>query len=535
MTTLLDILAGRAAGRERAEPALHIAAGGGWMTWTWADTWSHVQRAAAGLSAAGIRRGDHLVVLAVDSEQSVRAILGAWALGAVVTPVGVPLRADDIAACVRHVEDSAAIVDAMAIVAPRAAAALAGGITRRVLIAEDLDGDPAGERAPDGAELALVQLTSGTTGRARGVMVSHDRLACHLAAMQRALPLAEGAVGLSWLPLFHDMGLIGGLLFPLFCGFELRLSSPLAFRQNPFGWLENLSRFRVTITPAPPSVWGLCRTLAPRAVERGLDLSGLDCALVGAEPISAAVLEELATALAPCGFAPEAFFPVYGLAEATLAVSFPRLRAARTFDAVSLDALGRGRAEPARDREPAATFVGVGRPLEGTALRIAGEGGAPLPERQIGHIEIASRHAMLGYRGEPPPPAWISTGDLGYLADGELFVTGRAREIIIRAGVNLVPGHIEEVASRVDGVRAGCIAAVGVWSDRLATELAWVVAETRRPPDQHAALARAIRDALGAHGVPIDEVRLVPPGALPRTTSGKQVRARVPALVGAAA
>ena len=508
--TLMSLLRDRASGGAADAPGLHLGA----ETWSWARYWEEARSAAAGLRAAGVRRGDHVVVVAIDVATSVRAILGAWALGATVTPVGIPLRADDVAACVNHVAECAAIVDARTVVVPRIAAGFA--TAANVVIAEDLAGT--GEIDPDAAagELALIQLTSGTTGRPRGVMVPHEHLLAHLGAMARALPLRGDAVGLSWLPLYHDMGLIGGLLFPLFCGFPLHLTSPQSFRANPFGWLESLARFRVAITPAPPSVWGLCARLAPRAVERGLDLSHLDCALVGAEPISARVLDELAVALAPCGFTREAFFPVYGLAEATLAVTFPRVRAPRTFDRVA-----------------GMTFVGVGHPLSGTELRIVDETGADLAERAIGRIVVRAPHAMVGYYGEPPlePGAWIDTGDLGYVVDGELFVTGRRKELIIRAGQNLVPAHLEDIASRVAGVRPGCVAAVGVWSERLATERAWVVAETRAPEAEHAALAHAIRAALRAHGIEIDGVQLIGAGALPKTTSGKLMRRRIAELV----
>jgi len=515
--TLMSLLRDRATGATADAAGLHL----GGETWSWARYWEEARSAAAGLRAAGVARGDHVVVVALDVATSVRAILGAWAIGATVTPVGIPLRVDDVAACVRHVADCAQIVDARTIIVPRMAA---GFVTApNVLVGDDLAGD--GDVDPDAAtgELALLQLTSGTTGRPRGVMVSHERLLAHLGAMAHALPLRADAVGLSWLPLFHDMGLIGGLLFPLFCGFPLHLTSPQAFRANPFGWLENLARYRVAITPAPPSVWGLCTRLAPRAVERGLDLSHLDCALVGAEPISARVLGELATALAPCGFSREAFFPVYGLAEATLAVTFPRVRAPRTFDRIPLDADGRAHA----------TFVGVGRPLPGTELRIVDADAQLLPERAIGRIQIRAPHAMVGYYGEPAlgPRDWIDTGDLGYLVTGELFVTGRHKELIIRAGQNLVPAHLEEIAARVEGVRAGGVAAVGVWSERLATERAWVVAETRAPATEHAALAQAIRDALKAHGIDIDGVHLIGAGTLPKTTSGKLVRGRVAELL----
>jgi acyl-CoA synthetase (AMP-forming)/AMP-acid ligase II len=532
--TLASLLRTRADGPMAALPALHLFKSGGWHTWSWAAYWRHVQTTAAGLRAAGIRPGDHVVVVAVDIESAVRTILGAWAIGAVPTPIGGSFRASDIASHAAYIDECAAIVDGDALVVPAEMAALVGrdGATRRVLVAEQLSGHPDDLTDPDDVgEVALIQLTSGTTGRQRGVVVSHAHLRAHLAAMAAALPLRRGAVGVSWLPLYHDMGLVGGLLFPLHCGFELRLSSPSAFRSNPFGWLETLSKFGATITAAPPSVWTLCIRLAARAAERGLDLSRLDCALVGAEPISGRTMREFADAFAPCGFAPEAFFPVYGLAEATLSVTFPALRTSRRFDRVSACRLASGDAEPATDPEPAATFVGVGRPIPGVRVRIVDRQGADLPERRIGRILVRSEHGMTSYYRGPAVDDWIDTGDLGYRADGDLFVTGREKELIIRAGAKLVPAFIEEVVERVDGVRAGRTAAIGVWSEPHATELAWVVAETRRPHAEHAMLARAVRDALEAHGVNIDGVRFVAPDTLPKTTSGKLMRARVSELV----
>ena len=424
---------------------------------------------------------------------------------------------------------------------PRALAGFALRASDRVgvLVAEDLMGDPTDlPRDGDAHPLALVQLTSGSTGRPRGVVIPHDRLARHLGAMAHALPVAEpGAVGVSWLPLYHDMGLIGGLLFPLFAGFELRLSSPLDFRARPWTWLQDLSDFGAVITPAPPSAWRLCLRLAGRAVDSGLDLSRLRCALVGAEPIAAAILREFAAAFTPCGFRTEAFFPCYGLAEATLAVTIPRLLAARRFDRVDGRALGRGVAEPVGEDGPGAvTFVGLGGPLAGTALRVTDDEGHDVPERRVGEIWVRSETLMAGYRGDGEATAaalvggWLRTGDLGYVDQGELFVTGRKKDVIIRAGQNLVPAVIEEVAARVEGLRDGGVAAVGLWSEERGTELAVVLAETRRPRAEHPALTRAVREALRSHGFAVDEVRLVAPGTLPKTTSGKLMRGRIAAL-----
>jgi acyl-CoA synthetase (AMP-forming)/AMP-acid ligase II len=539
--TLPTLLRARAESAAGGSPALHLRAAGGWKTWTWSAYWQHGLRAAAGLRAAGLRPGDALVVLAVEPEAAVRAILGAWILGAVPTPMGLPFRLEDMASYLRFVAETARWLEARVLVLPRslAGAAECAPPGLRVVIGEDLSGDPADVPPLDEPHpIALVQLTSGSTGRPRGVVIPHPRLARHLEAMAQALPVAEGtAAGVSWLPLYHDMGLIGGLLFPLYAGFEVRLSSPQDFRSRPWTWLQDLSDFGAVITAAPPSAWMLGVRLAERAIAAGLDLSRLRCALVGAEPIGARVLREFASAFAPCGFREEAFFPCYGLAEATLAVTFPRLMTARRFDRVDGRALGGNVAEAVgADGPGATTFVGVGGPIPGTAVRIVGEDGGDVGERRVGEIWVRSDTLMAGYHRDPEATAaalaggWLRTGDLGYTVDGELFVTGRKKDVIIRAGQKLVPAVIEDVASRVDGLRGGGVAAVGLWSEERATQLAVVVAETRRPASEHAELARAVREALKSHGLSVDAVHLVGPGTLPKTTSGKLVRSGIAAL-----
>jgi fatty-acyl-CoA synthase len=540
--TLPALLRERAESSAGGQPGLRLRTGGAWQTWSWSTYWRQARESAAGLREAGLRPGDALLVLAVEAEAAVRAILGAWVLGAVPTPIGLPFRLEDMDGFLRGLEETARALDARVLVVPRSVAPAAAHAPRglRILVAEDLAGDPADlpDRDDDAHPIALVQLTSGSTGRPRGVVIPHHRLSSHLDAMSRALPVADpGAVGVSWLPLYHDMGLVGGLLFPLYAGFELRLSSPHDFRARPWAWLQDLSESGAVITPAPPSAWMLCVRLAERAIAAGLDLSRLRCALVGAEPIGARVLREFAAAFAPCGFHAEAFFPCYGLAEATLAVTFPRLLAPRRFDRVDGRALGNGQAEPlAEDGPGAMTFVGLGHPIPGTTVRVVDEEGADAAERRVGEIWVHSETLMESYHRDAEATAaalvggWLRTGDLGYLAGGELFVTGRKKDVIIRAGQNLVPAVIEEVASGVEGVRGGGVAAVGLWSEERATQIAVVVVETRRPLAEHDALARAVREALKSHGLSVDEVRVVPPGTLPKTTSGKLVRSGVTAL-----
>jgi acyl-CoA synthetase (AMP-forming)/AMP-acid ligase II len=330
------------------------------------------------------------------------------------------------------------------------------------------------------------------------------------------------------------MGLIGGLLFPFYNGFVANMLSPQDFRASPFVWLEAMSALRATICAAPPSAYAILLRLARRAAEAGLDLGAWECAMIGAEPISPDLLRRFAEAFRPVGFRPEAFFPVYGLAEATVAVTFPKLLAPSRVDVIDRAELERsGRAEPCEPGPLAIELVGVGRPIPGTEIVIVGDNGVGLPERHAGEILVRAPSLMAGYYEDAQATAeafeggWLRTGDLGYLSDGELFVTGRKKELIIKGGHNMLPSVIEEIVSGVDGVRSGCVVAVGVRSPEDETELVYVAAETKLGPEDHAALSARAREALSAHGIAVDRVLLVMPGALPKTTSGKLRRRAV--------
>jgi acyl-CoA synthetase (AMP-forming)/AMP-acid ligase II len=367
------------------------------------------------------------------------------------------------------------------------------------------------------------------------VVVGHDELLLHMESMSRALPVArEGMTGVSWLPLHHDMGLIGGLLFPLYNGFPIHLLSPLDFRSRPFSWLEALSEFRAGITPGPPSAYSLALRLAARASEAKLDLSALECAMIGAEPISARLVRAFSEAFAPCGFRPEAFFPVYGLAEATVAVTFPPLLAPTRVESVSRSGLERdGVAAPPQQPDDLVEWVGVGSAIPNSEIKIVDDQGGELGERHVGEILVKSKTLFRGYFDDPGATrdavvdGWLRTGDLGYVAGGHLFVTGRRKDIIIKGGHNLVPAVIEELVSSVEGVRTGCVAAIGIHVPALETEEIWVVAETKLEPSEHRDLSHRVRDALKRRGIAVDRIRLVEPGTLPKTTSGKIQRTLV--------
>lgn len=529
--TVAGLLRARADARADAV-ALRCRAGDQWREYTWAAYWDRARRAAAGLWARGIRPGAHLLMLVTDVEAAIAALFGAWSIGAVPIPIGLPFRPGDLGGFITRLRETARQLDASALVLSAALAPFAPeGAELPVLVAEELLDHPPGDALPDPDEAAgrtaLIQLTSGSTGRPRGVVLGHDRLLLHLDCMSRALPSHAESVAVSWLPLHHDMGLVGGLLFPFYNGFVAHMMSPADFRARPMAWLETMSHMRGTICAAPPSAYAMMLRLARRASEAGLDLSAWECAMIGAEPIPAELLRRFADAYAPTGFRPGAFFPVYGLAEATVAVSFPTLLAPTRFDRIDRAELERsGRAAPSADPH-ALELVAVGRPIPETEVRVVDAKGATLPERQVGELRVRAPTLTHGYYNAPAATSatlregWLATGDLGYVADGELFITGRRKELIIRGGHNIIPTVLEELAGEVDGARPGGVAAVGVRDEEGATEQVHLVVETKLDepawPDLRTRLDRALR----ARGVAVDRIVLVAPGSLPRTTSGK--------------
>ena len=353
LATIPDLLRDRAA-RAPAEPGLFHYAGGEWAGWSWEQYRDRASRAAAGLRAEGVGPGDHVMLLIAEVDVAIATLFGLWAAGAVPIFVGLPYRLDDVAAFVAELRRTAARLDARRLVVSDGFASLVEDDTTppRVLAAGGLQADcSAGQWEDVGPDApALIQLTSGSTGHPRGVLLSHRAVLANLAAISKALPAGEDAREVTWLPLHHDMGLAGGLLYPLFNGFPVNVLSPLHFRTDAFVWLQTMSDAKATCTPAPPAAYAIATRLARRAAEAQLDRGALRCAMVGAEPIAPQLLRDFATAFEPCGLRPEAFFPVYGLAEATVAVTFPQPLAQTHVDPVDRTVLERdGRAVPAEE------------------------------------------------------------------------------------------------------------------------------------------------------------------------------------------
>ncbi len=390
--------------------------------------------------------------------------------------------------------------------------------------------------------LAFLQYTSGSTATPKGVMISHGNLLANEAMIQAAFEQSAESLIVGWLPLYHDMGLIGNVLQPLYVGAPCVLMSPIAFLQRPRRWLEAISRYQATTSGGPNFAYDLCERRIGPADRTGLDLSSWQVAFDGAEPVRDESLERFARAFEPCGFKRSAFYPCYGLAEATLFVAGGGRRVepvVADFDAEALtgDKVVPAVSETARSQR----LVGCGHAWgEETLVIVDREKGAECPAGQVGEIWISGPHVARGYWNRPDDTArdfqaelqgpdgargpFLRSGDLGFVHDGELFISGRAKDLIILRGRNLYPQDLELTAERSHGaLRAGCSAAFSV-EKQGGEEYLVLVLEVDRgtDPAEYEKIAESIRVAVAReHEARAEDVVLLPPGSIPKTSSGK--------------
>jgi acyl-CoA synthetase (AMP-forming)/AMP-acid ligase II len=344
--------------------------------------------------------------------------------------------------------------------------------------------------------------------------------------MEVAYGLSAEDVLATWLPLFHDMGLVAYVLVPLVTGCAAHLMPPLAFLARPASWPALMSRVGGSMAGAPNFAYGLCARRTTDADLVGLDLSRWRIACNGSEPVTRAAIDAFCRRFAPCGFRASAISPAYGLAEDTLCATTRRPGEGARFDEISRETLERDGV--ARPSAPGALVASVGRPLIGHEIVIVGGDGAPVPDRHVGEVLIRSGSVMSGYlpgtSGEVAlrPDGWLVTGDLGYLADGELYLVGRKKDLIIRAGRNYYPQDFEDAALGVEPVRRAVAFAVPAQE----RERVILAVECRPGADvEPAALIAALKDAVfGAVRLAPDEILILPRHALPLTSSGKVMR-----------
>jgi 1-acyl-sn-glycerol-3-phosphate acyltransferase len=395
-----------------------------------------------------------------------------------------------------------------------------------------------GSRLRKGSDVALLQYTSGSTGDPKGVTLTHANLLANMRAIGEAVGMGPKDVGVSWLPLYHDMGLIGAWLTLMLHGVPLVVMSPLAFLTRPERWLQAVSKYKGTVSAAPNFAYELCvRKISDKAME-GVDLSSLRAALNGAEPVNPETLERFINRFSKYGFRREAMLPVYGLAEASLAVTAPPLDRGPKVDRVERETFTtEGRAVPAEDENTIA-FVSAGMPVPRHEVVIADKDGKELPDRTEGFLWFRGPSATSGYYKnaeataklfEGAPAAvdgaypWVNSGDRAYRADGEIYITGRVKDIIIKGGRNLYPHEVEELASHAEGIRKGCVVAFGLKGEETGTEKLVIVAESREEDRaKRAAIVAAINDFITQGlGLPPDRVEVIPTGSIPKTSSGK--------------
>jgi 1-acyl-sn-glycerol-3-phosphate acyltransferase len=503
---------------------------------------------AAGLRALGLEPGDKVAIMLPTGREFFGAFFGALLAGLVPVPLYPPARPSQLEDHLKRVAGILRNAQARVLVTVERAMPLAQLLRAQVESLRSVGtvaqlsrpGADWVRPAVAGSDIAFLQYTSGSTGDPKGVMLTHANLLANLRVMWRTAEVGRGDVFVSWLPLYHDMGLIGACLGALVLGFRLVLMSPLAFLARPARWLQTIHRHRATISAAPNFAYELCVAKLTDAELDALDLSCWRLAFNGAEPVSPDTLERFAARFARCGFAREALMPVYGLAENSLGLTFPPAGRGPLIDRIDRTALAHdGVAVPARldDAQPM-RIVSCGQVLPGHELRVADAGGRELPEREQGRVQFRGPSATQGYLNNPAAQArlfdgsWLNTGDLGYMAGGELYLTGREKDIVIRGGFNIHPQELETAVAAIEGVRKGGVAVFAAADRRSGTERLVVLAETKiDDAAQRRQLVQAIT-ALSAAllGAPADDVVLAPPRSVLKTSSGKIRRAACRAL-----
>jgi fatty-acyl-CoA synthase len=502
----------------------------------WSDLHHEAVDVAAALSAHGVPVGGHVALLGPTTRELVTTIRAVWLAGATVVVLPLPMRMGSIEEFVAQTRRRIADADIDLLVIDGQFAPFVdvqpgdpARITFDALVAER--GNDYQVPPDDPERLAILQYTSGSTSDPKGVMLPDRTLCANLDGLTAAGRLdQEGPdVFVSWLPLYHDMGLVGILTTAMAFGNELVLGAPQDFMASPSRWVQWLSDYRGSLTAAPNFAY----VLAARAMDRldGLDLSPLRLAINGAEPVDPATVQRFCDAGARHGLRPGAVFPAFGMAEVGIAAAFPEPLTGLRVDAVDNRVLETERYAAAVEPESSGArhLVKLGRPVPGLEFRIIDiESGDVMRDREVGELELRGTSVTTGYykRSDATEElfhdGWLRTGDLGYFADGELVICGRIKDLIIVAGRNVFPEDIERAVADVDGVRAGNVIAFGLETDRGRPNLVVVAEHKGDDLDPiRAQVALRIKDAVG---LAAKEIVLVPAGTLPKTSSGKLQR-----------
>jgi fatty-acyl-CoA synthase len=511
------------------------------------DIRRHARSVAAGLRDAGVATGDRVALMLPTGPEFVACLFGVLGAGAIPVPLYPPVRLGKLdeyhqrtTAMLRTVQAALVVTDerirpllgvAVANVAPRLGCVTASGLAR----ADGPEINPEINIAAD--NVALIQFSSGTTHDPKPIALTHSNLLYNLAAIADYFTGAgtPDPVGVTWLPLYHDMGLIGNLLTAFYLPRPLVLLPPELFLAVPAAWFRAISRHRGTVTAAPNFAFGLCLRRIRDDELAGVDLSSWSLCLNGAEMVSADVQRRFSERFGRWGFDASALTPVYGLAEASLAVTFkPANSTFKTIGARADNLASAGVVEPGNKE-----LVSTGRPLAGVDVEIRGDDSRPVPDDRVGRIFVRGPNVMAGYFGRADltdqvlRDGWLDCGDQGFIHGGELFVCGRSKETVIIRGANHAPQDFEAALDGLPGVRTGCAVAVGYVPVGADDEALAMLVETTPggPPSLASDVAARV---LQRTGIAVEHVELLAPGTLPRTSSGKlrRLEARAQWLAG---
>jgi len=505
---------------------------------TYRDLWQGSLAYAAGLAAAGLMPGHTVAIMLPTSKEYLFTFYGTLLAGGIPVPLYPPARLTTIEDhLTRHVGILKSCGAALMVTIPEAkpiAWLLRAQVEslRAVMVPADFSSDSSfiPVKATSG-QIGFLQYTSGSTGQPKGVVLTHANLLANVRAMGKAARTTSADVFVSWLPLYHDMGLIGGCFATMYLSFPVVLMSPLAFLARPSQWLRAIHRHGGTISGGPNFCYELCLRRIPEHELEGIDLSSWRFAFNGAEPVSPETMIGFTEKFARWGFRKNAMSPVYGLAECSVGLAFTPPGEPWQVDLLDREQFSSsGEAVPAREGDPAPLkVVACGRAIPDHELRVVDGAGLELQDRVEGALQFRGPSATGGYYRNPETTKalfdgeWLNTGDRAYLADGMLYLTGREKDIIIRGGRNISPYELEEAVGDIQGVRRGCVAVFGSMDAASGTERIVVLAETRQ---MDAASRETIRQrindlALNLIGSPVDDIVLAPPHTVPKTSSGK--------------
>ena len=525
--------------RQPERLTVHLYEEGSEQSLSYRALWDGALAYAARLADAGLSPGATVAIMLPTSKEYLFCFYGTLLAGGIPVPLYPPARLTTIEDhLTRHVGILKSAGAAVMVTIPEAkplAWLLRAQVEtlRAVLVPADFPANGAGFTPvkSSSGQIGFLQYTSGSTGQPKGVVLTHANLLANVRAMAKGARATSADVFVSWLPLYHDMGLIGGCFATMYLGFPVVLMSPLAFLARPSEWLRAIHRHRGTISGGPNFAYELCLRRIPEPELEGLDLSSWRFAFNGAEPVSPETMSQFEERFARYGFGTNVMAPVYGLAEASVGLAFTSPGERWEVDLLDREHFAlTGEARLAAPTDPAPLkVVSCGTVLADHDLRVVDAAGLELPDRNEGQLQFRGPSATTGYYRNPQATKglfagdWVNTGDRAYLDSGRLYITGREKDIIIRGGRNISPYELEEAVGDLPGVRRGCVAVFGAADPAGGTERVVVLAETReRDAARHAELKTRINElALGLIGAPVDDIVLAPPHTVPKTSSGK--------------